>query len=91
MPFQTKAIRDRARRRIAARVKAGAPCAFCGQPINLTLGYPHPQSFVVDHRTPTSLGGSDRYDQLRPAHNACNRQRSNLPDGTVRRNSGALG
>jgi len=91
MPFATKAIRDRARRRIAHRVRAGEPCAFCGQPIDLTLDYPHPQSFVVDHATPTSLGGSDRYDQLRPAHNSCNRQRSALPDGTVRRNSGALG
>ena len=91
MPFQTKAIRDRARRRIAQRVKAGEPCALCGQPIDLTTRYPEPGAFVVDHTTPTSVGGSDRYDQLRPAHNKCNRTRSNLPDGTVGRNTGALG
>lgn len=90
MPFATSAIRERARRRIAQQVKAGAPCALCGQPIDLTLRYPDPQSFTVDHATPTSHGGRDDYDGLRPSHNRCNRERSNQPDGTVRRNSGAL-
>ncbi len=90
MPFPTKAIRDRARRRIAAQVKAGEPCCFCGQPIDLSLPYPHPMSFTVDHAVPTSHGGTDDYDGLRPSHAHCNRQRSNMPDGTVGRNSGAL-
>lgn len=90
MPFATKAIRDRARKRIAHRVRAGEPCCFCHLPINLTVPYPEPMAFTVDHSTPTSHGGTDRYDGLRPAHNQCNRQRSNLPDGTVGRNSGAL-
>lgn len=90
MPFATKAIRDRARRRIAQRVKAGEPCCFCGMPINLAIPYPDPMAFTVDHATPTSHGGSDHYAALRPAHFRCNRQRSNLPDGTVGRNSGAL-
>lgn len=90
MPFATKSKRDRARRRIAARVKAGEGCCFCGQPIDITLKYPHPMSFTVDHITPTSRGGCDDYDQLRPAHASCNRLRSNLPDGTVARNSGVL-
>lgn len=90
MPFQTKAIRDRARRRVAEQVKAGAPCVFCRRPIDLSLRYPDPQSFVVDHGIPTSHGGRDDYELLRPAHNHCNRQRSNLPDGTVSTNSGAL-
>jgi len=90
MPFPTKAIRDKARKRVGQRVKAGEPCWFCGAPIDLTIPYPAPMSFTVDHATPTSLGGSDDYGRLRPAHNHCNRQRSNLPDGTVGRNSGAL-
>jgi len=90
MPFATKAIRDRARKRVGLLVKAGQPCCFCGAPIDLALPYPAPMSFVVDHAMPTSLGGSDHYDGLRPAHNACNRVRSNSPDGTVGRNSGAL-
>ena len=91
MPFATKSIRDRARKRIAHRVKAGEPCCFCHEPIDLTLPYPHPQSFVVDHSHPTSHGGTDDYAGLRPAHNQCNNKRSNLPDGTVGLNSGALG
>ncbi|OBK51665.1 HNH endonuclease [Mycobacterium sp. 1081908.1] len=91
MPFATKAIRDRNRKRIARLVHAGQPCCFCQQPIDLTLRWPHPRSFVVDHQTPTSHGGTDDFEQLRPAHHACNGKRSNLPDGTVGRNSGALG
>lgn len=91
MPFATKAIRDRARKRIAARVRAGEPCTYCGRPIDLTIPYPHDDAFTVDHSRPTSLGGTDDYASLRPAHNRCNRTRSNHPDGTVGRNSGALG
>ena len=91
MPVATKAIRDRARRRIAQQVRAGEPCAICHRPIDLTLRYPHPEAFTVDHCTPTSLGGTDDHDQLRPAHNRCNRLRSNQPDGTLGRNSGVLG
>lgn len=90
MPFPTKAIREQARRRVAQQVRAGAPCALCGQPIDLSLRYPHPQAFTVDHTIPTSRGGGHSLDQLRPAHNACNQARSNGPDGTLRTNSGAL-
>lgn len=90
MPFQTTAIRDRARKRIAQRVRAGEACCFCRQPIDLTLRYPDPKSFVVDHSVPTSHGGRDDYELLRPSHADCNRSRSNLPDGSVGTNSGAL-
>ena len=91
MPFATKAIRDRARQRIARRVKAGEPCCFCRQPIDLSVPYPEPMSFVVDHAVPSSVGGGDGYDGLRPAHNRCNRARSNHPDGTLGANSRVLG
>jgi 5-methylcytosine-specific restriction endonuclease McrA len=92
MPFASKAIRDRQRRRVAQRVRAtGEPCCFCGQPISLALRYPDPFSFVVDHRQPTIHNGSDDYENLRPAHNRCNRIRSDHPDGTVGVNSGVLG
>lgn len=90
MPFATKAIRDRARKRVAARVRAGEPCWLCGEAIDLSLKYPHDMSFTVDHVVPSSLGGSDDYEQLRPAHNAHNRTRGNQPPGSVGRNSGAL-
>jgi hypothetical protein len=90
VPFKTKAIRDRQRRRIAQQVRAGEPCCFCGQPISLALKYPDPMSYVVDHRQATIHNGSDAIDNLRPSHNRCNRARSCHPDGTVGRNSGAL-
>ena len=91
MPFQTTAIRKRGRRRIAALVRAGAPCHLCGRSIDLSVPWPDPMSFVVDHVIPTSRGGSDDFDQRRPAHNRCNRTRSADPLGTVGQNSGALG
>ena len=92
MPFSTKAIRDRARQRIARRVRGGEGCCFCGRAIDLTVPYPHPESFVVDHQIPTSRGGRDfGEEQLRPAHNSCNRARSDHPDGSIGANSGALG
>jgi 5-methylcytosine-specific restriction endonuclease McrA len=91
MPFASTAIRDRQRARIAERVRAGEPCCFCGRRIDLALRYPHPESFTVDHATPTSRGGSDDLSGLRPAHNACNRKRSNGSDGSVGTNSGVLG
>lgn len=90
MPFATSAIRQRARKRIAQRVKAGEPCALCGQPIDLAIRWPDPMAFEVDHIVPTSIGGSDDYDLLQPAHRTCNRARSDQPSGTVGRNSGAL-
>ncbi len=91
MPFPTTVIRDRARRRVAQRVRAGEACTFCDLPIDLSLAYPDPMAFTVDHAIPTSHGGRDDYELLRPAHNHCNRARSNGPDGSVGSNSGALG
>ena len=92
VPFASKAIRDRARRLIAARVQAGEGCCLCGRPIDLGIPFPDPWSFTVEHVVPTSHGGPDHGEgQLAPAHFRCNRQRSNAPSGTVGRNSGALG
>lgn len=91
MPFRSKAIRDRQRRRIAQTVRAGARCCFCDGEIDLSLRYPDPFSFVVDHRQVSSRNGSDSIENLRPSHNRCNRIRSDHPDGTVGRNSGVLG
>ena len=93
MPFATKAIRDRARRRIAQQVRAGEPCALCHRPIDLALKYPHPESFTVDHKVATSrlpAGATDRYEAWQPAHAKCNRAKSDSPGGSVGRNSGAL-
>lgn len=90
MPYYSKAVRDRMRARIAQRVRAGEPCALCGQPIDLSVPWPEPQCFVVDHVVATNRGGADDYDNANPAHNACNRAKSDHTHGTVKRNSGAL-
>lgn len=91
MPFATKAIRDRQRKRIAARVRAGEPCCLCGRPIDLALPFPDPWSFTVEHVIPTSHGGADHGEnQLAPCHLTCNRRRGNGPSGTVGTNSGVL-
>lgn len=90
MPFVNSATRKRARRRIAAHVRAGEPCHLCQQPIDLELRWPHPESFVVDHIVPTSRGGTDDYELLAPAHHLCNGARSNQPLGSVGLNSGVL-
>lgn len=46
MPFATKVIRDRVRKRVAARVRAGEPCCICGAPVDLSIRYPDPWSFT---------------------------------------------
>ncbi|WP_168702372.1 HNH endonuclease, partial [Gordonia paraffinivorans] len=37
---------------------------------------PHPEAFVVDHKTPFAHGGADTIDNKQPAHNRCNRVKS---------------
>ena len=41
-------------------------CGFCGQPVPL-------ERMDIDHRLPRAVGGSDHWDNLRPAHPRCNR------------------
>lgn len=92
MPFGSKAIRDRARKQVAQRVRAGEPCCFCGRAIDLSLKYPHDWSFTVDHSTPTSISGGDDHSSLwRPSHALCNKRRGAGVDGSIGRNSGVLG
>lgn len=53
------------------------PCGICQQPIDYTLRYPDPQSFVVDHITPLTRGGTDELDNKQAAHRLCNSLKSN--------------
>jgi hypothetical protein len=66
-------------RKAVAKVKARRPmtCTLCDAPIDLTLSYPHPMSFSVDHTLALASGG-DPYDQrnLEPAHLIHNIQKS---------------
>jgi hypothetical protein len=63
----------RARLRCLTR---GDPCAWCGNPIDLTIPYPHPLSAVVDHITSLVLGGDplDPHNH-QPMHKVCNEEK----------------
>jgi hypothetical protein len=92
VPFVNKTIRDRARRQVAQRVRAGEPCALCQRPIDLSIKYPHDESFTVHHSTPTSrLAGRDHSGLWVPAHALCNKRAGASGAGSVGRNSGVLG
>jgi 5-methylcytosine-specific restriction endonuclease McrA len=74
-----------------ARIKAsGAACHICGQPIDYTLEWLDPRSFVVDHVVPLAKDGADHISNKRAAHRECNsKKRARLVAPIIRR-SGAL-
>lgn len=51
-------------------------CYICGKFVDKKLKFPHPMSATVDHVIPLSKGGSNDLDNLRLAHNICNRLKS---------------
>ena len=69
------------RNRHRAIIRRGKPpCALCGEPIDYTLKYPHPKSYVVDHvepigkkPTPERMAELDVLTNKQAAHNDCNR------------------
>ena len=77
MAGRSTATRDQHR----AIIRRGEPpCALCGQPIDYTLLYPDPLSYVVDHieplgpsPTPERIAELDVITNKQPAHNTCNR------------------
>jgi len=56
----------------------GTRCYWCSKPIDLTLAYPHPQSFSIEHLQARSKGGhvTDPAN-MRPAHLVENTSRGN--------------
>lgn len=88
MKPRSTTIRDRNRSRLR---KLGAPCHICGHPIDYTLRWPDPQSFVADHVKSRKRGGADTMDNQAAAHKVCNERKStkDAASGIIRR-SGAL-
>lgn len=81
------AQQDRDRKRIG---HAKPACAICGNPIDYTLKWPDPMSFVVDHIKPLHKGGTDTLANKQAAHNTCNsKKRARIVAPIVRR-SGSL-
>jgi 5-methylcytosine-specific restriction endonuclease McrA len=67
-----------------------AACAICGQPIDYTIAWPDPMSFVVDHIIPIAKGGPHTFDNTQPAHAGCNStKRARLVAPIIKR-SGSL-
>lgn len=60
------------------------PCCRCGQAIDLTLKWPHPESFSVDH-FPFPLSShphlAEEPSNLRAAHLGCNNAAGNHDPG----------
>jgi hypothetical protein len=57
--------------------KTDGRCGICKSIIDLSLKYPDPASFSIDHIIPRSQGGTHGFDNLQPAHLACNAKRGN--------------
>jgi hypothetical protein len=69
------ALSDRRYRRLRAFALTWLPpvCAFCHEPVDLSIAWPDKMSATVDHTTPRSWGGQV-YDvsNMRMAHLKCN-------------------
>ena len=70
-----------------ARWRATNPvCAICGAPIDFTLRWPDPGSFVVDHIIPLAKGGTHTFANTQPAHASCNsKKRARIVAPIIRR------
>lgn len=79
--------RDQHRRSLRA---AAGPCHICGAPIDYSLPYHDPMSFVADHVISLAQGGTDTRDNVAPAHRACNRDKGAKPFANVIKRSGSL-
>lgn len=83
----TSAQRDRDRARIA---RAKPACWICGDPIDYTLPWLDPRSYVVDHKVALNRGGTDTLENKAAAHRDCNRAKSDKDHAPIVRRSGTL-
>ena len=84
---RNSAQRDRDRATIR-RTRAG--CHICGKPIDYTLPYLHPQSFVVDHVIPLARDGADTLANKAAAHRECNSKKRARDHAPIIRRSSTL-
>lgn len=83
--------RSAQRERDRQAISRGRPgCHICGEPIDYTLPYLHPRSFVVDHIVPRARGGPDNLANKAAAHRDCNRAKSDRDHAPIVRRSGSL-
>lgn len=54
-----------------------ADCGICGDPIDLGLKWPDSGSLSIDHIVPITRGGTNREQNLQPAHAGCNMKKRN--------------
>lgn len=66
-------IRDRDRKAIA---RTKPDCALCREPIDYSLPYLDPLSYVVDHIVPLAKGGVDELPNKQAAHRTCNQTKA---------------
>ena len=81
----TQQERHRARHRATQ-----AACHICGNPIDYTLRWPDPKSFVVDHIIPIARGGPHTFENTAAAHADCNSKKRARLHAPIIRRSGAL-
>ena len=84
---RNSAQRDRDRDTIR---RSGAGCHICGKPIDYTLPYLHPQSFVVDHVVPLAKDGPDTLANKKAAHRDCNSKKRARDHAPIIRRSSTL-
>lgn len=58
----------------------GPCCGICAGMLDRSLARQHPMSVTIDHKLPTSHGGSDELENLRLAHLDCNKARGDAYD-----------
>lgn len=77
--------RTKLRRAVIHRDGPDPVCWWCRRPIDLTLKYPDPWSWSLDHFTPISQGGDPwSLDGCLSTHLFCNQSRGAKPPTTTR-------
>lgn len=74
--MDTRRLRN-LRRRVWERDQGA--CWICQEPVPLEV-------MTLDHQVPRSKGGRATFDNLRAAHEICNRERGDHPERTGKRN-----